>query len=44
MEPVTAFLLAIVVVGERPGAFAYAGLAMLLAGLGIVIRTETRRA
>lgn len=42
MEPVTAFLLAIVIVGERPGALAYAGLAALLAGLAIVIRSETR--
>ena len=42
MEPVTAFLLAILVVGERPGAPAYAGLAALLAGLAIVIRAETR--
>lgn len=41
MEPVTAFLLAIAVVGERPGALAYAGLAALLAGLAIVIRSET---
>ncbi|MGB6007996.1 DMT family transporter [Castellaniella sp.] len=43
MEPVTAFLLAILVVGERPDAPAYAGLAALLAGLAIVIRAETRR-
>jgi DME family drug/metabolite transporter len=42
MEPVTAFLLALAVVGERPGALAYAGLAALLAGLAIVIRAETR--
>ena len=42
MEPVTAFLLALLVVGERPGALAYAGLAALLAGLAIVIRAETR--
>ncbi|WP_322994792.1 DMT family transporter [Castellaniella sp.] len=42
MEPVTAFLLAIAVVGERPDALAYVGLAALLAGLGIVIRAETR--
>ncbi|HEX2519631.1 MAG TPA: DMT family transporter [Castellaniella sp.] len=44
MEPVTAFLLAILIVGERPGALAYAGLAALLAGLAIVIRSETRTA
>ncbi|WP_345797623.1 DMT family transporter [Castellaniella sp. MT123] len=42
MEPVTAFLLALIVVGERPAALAYAGLAALLAGLAIVIRAETR--
>ncbi|MCZ4329881.1 DMT family transporter [Castellaniella denitrificans] len=42
MEPVTAFLLALAVVGERPGAPAYAGLAALLAGLALVIRAETR--
>lgn len=41
MEPVTAFLLALAVVGERPGALAYVGLAALLAGLAIVIRSET---
>ncbi len=43
MEPVTAFLLALAVVGERPGAPAYAGLAALLAGLALVIRAETRQ-
>ncbi|MGX5660044.1 DMT family transporter [Castellaniella ginsengisoli] len=42
MEPVTAFLLALAVVGERPGVLAYAGLAALLAGLALVIRAETR--
>lgn len=44
MEPVTAFVLAIVVVGEQPGSAAYAGLAALLAGLAIVIRAETHGA
>ncbi|CAM5190184.1 DME family drug/metabolite transporter OS=Castellaniella defragrans OX=75697 GN=HNR28_003190 PE=4 SV=1 [Castellaniella defragrans] len=44
MEPVTAFVLAILVVGERPGIWAYAGLATLLAGLAIVIRAETHPA
>jgi len=44
MEPVTAFLLAILVVGERPGILAYAGLATLLTGLAIVIRAEIRSA
>ncbi|WP_368643172.1 DMT family transporter [Castellaniella ginsengisoli] len=42
MEPVTAFLLALAVVGERPGVLAYVGLAALLAGLALVIRAETR--
>lgn len=42
MEPLTAFLLALAVVGERPGTLAYAGLAALLAGLVLVIRAETR--
>ncbi len=42
MEPVTAFLLAIVIVGERPDAMAGAGLAVLLAGLMLVIRAELR--
>lgn len=42
MEPVTAFLLAILLVGERPEASAYAGLAALLVGLVLVIRAETR--
>ncbi len=39
-EPVTAFVLAIVIVGERPGWQAYAGLAVVLAGLVIVVRAE----
>jgi DME family drug/metabolite transporter len=41
-EPVTAFVLAIVVVGERPGAAAFAGLVGVLAGLAVVIRAELR--
>jgi DME family drug/metabolite transporter len=41
-EPLTAFLLAIVVVGEHPGPSAYAGLALVLAGLALVIWTELR--
>ena len=41
-EPLTAFLLAIVVVGEQPDALAYAGLTLLLAGLALVIRSELR--
>uniref|UniRef100_UPI0033403DE9 DMT family transporter n=1 Tax=Castellaniella defragrans TaxID=75697 RepID=UPI0033403DE9 len=40
MEPVTAFLLALAVVGERPALAAYAGLAALLGGLALVIRAE----
>ena len=42
MEPVTAFLLALILVGERPDPPAYVGLAALLAGLAIVVRAETR--
>lgn len=41
-EPVTAFVLALVIVGEQPQALAYAGLAAVLAGLGLVIRVELR--
>lgn len=40
-EPVTAFALAIAVVGERPGASAFAGLGLVLAGLLFVVWTET---
>ncbi|MGJ7525132.1 DMT family transporter [Variovorax sp. GB1P17] len=43
-EPVTAFVLAILVVHERPAPSAFAGLAMVLAGLLIVVWTEARRA
>lgn len=39
-EPVTAFVLAIVVVQEQPGAAAFAGLAAVLAGLALVVRAE----
>lgn len=39
-EPVTAFVLAIAVVGERPAASAYAGLLLVLAGLGAVVWAE----
>jgi DME family drug/metabolite transporter len=42
-EPVTAFVLAILVVGERPGVAALVGLLTVLAGLGVVIRTELVR-
>ena len=44
MEPVTAFVLAIAVVRERPAWAAYVGLVLLLAGLGLVIRAELRAA
>ena len=43
-EPLTAFLLAMLVVGERPGLSAFAGLVLVLAGLGLVIWTELRAA
>jgi len=41
-EPVTAFVLAVAVVGEHPGAAGVAGLAAVLAGLGLVVRSEMR--
>lgn len=41
-EPVTAFALAVIVVGERPGAQAIAGLMLVLAGLLLVVWLETR--
>lgn len=41
-EPVTAFVLAIVVVGEQPGALAYGGLALVVLGLLCVVWGETR--
>ena len=43
-EPVTAFALAIVIVGERPGGMAFAGLAAVLSGLLIVVVAELRAA
>lgn len=39
-EPVTAFLLAITVVGEHPPLAAYLGLGLVLLGLWVVIRAE----
>ncbi len=39
-ESVTAFVLAIVVVGERPGWLAFGGLLAVLAGLVVVVRAE----
>ena len=42
-EPVTAFVLAIVVVGEQPGAAAFGGLGFVVSGLLLVVWGETRR-
>jgi drug/metabolite transporter, DME family len=42
-EPVVAFTLAVAVLGERPGPSAFAGLALVLMGLGVVVRAELRR-
>jgi DME family drug/metabolite transporter len=42
-EPMTAFVLAIVVVGERPGAVAIGGLSLVFAGLLLVVWFETRK-
>jgi drug/metabolite transporter, DME family len=39
-EPVTAFMLAILIVGEQPGAAGAIGLAAVLAGLWLVVRSE----
>lgn len=39
-EPVTAFVLAVVVVEEQPGWAGALGLAAVLAGLGVVVRSE----
>lgn len=41
-EPVAAFVLAIVVVGESPGWQAVAGLVLVLVGLWIVVRSEMK--
>jgi len=41
-EPMTAFVLAIAVVGERPNAVAFGGLALVIAGLLLVVWLETR--
>lgn len=41
-EPVTAFMLALAVVGERPAPLAFIGLAVVLAGLAVVVRSELR--
>lgn len=42
-EPVTAFVLAIVLVGEQPGASAFGGLGFVVAGLLLVVWGEARR-
>lgn len=42
MESATAFVLALLVVGERPLLAAYLGFVILLAGLALVVRAETR--
>ncbi len=42
VEPVTAFVLAIVVVGEQPGLAGVSGLAAVLVGLWLVVRNELR--
>lgn len=42
-EPVTAFVLAVLLVGEQPGAGAYLGLGCVVAGLLAVVWGETRR-
>lgn len=43
-EPLTAFCLAVLVVGEQPPAAAYAGLALVMLGLALVVRAEIRSA
>jgi DME family drug/metabolite transporter len=42
VEPLTAFCLAIVVIGERPPPPAFAGLALVMLGLALVVRAELR--
>jgi DME family drug/metabolite transporter len=42
-EPMTAFVLAIFVVGERPHTVAFGGLALVITGLLLVVWLETRR-
>lgn len=41
-EPLTAFILAILVIGERPPLAAFAGLALVMLGLALVVRAELR--
>ena len=40
VEPLTAFCLAILVIGERPPAAAFGGLALVMLGLALVVRAE----
>ena len=44
VEPLTAFVLAILVIGERPPAAAFGGLVLVMLGLGMVVRAELRPA
>ena len=44
VEPLTAFCLAIVVVGERPGVAGFLGLGLVMAGLALVVRDALRHA
>jgi drug/metabolite transporter, DME family len=41
-EPVVAFTLAVVLLGERPALAAFAGLVLVLGGLLVVVRSELR--
>ena len=43
-EPVVAFVLAVLLVGEEPGGWAALGLLLVLAGVGLVVRVELRGA
>lgn len=43
-EPVVAFMLAILVVGERPAPIAFGGLLLVIAGVLVVVRAELRAA
>ena len=40
VEPLTAFCLAILVIGERPPAAAFGGMALVMLGLALVVRAE----
>ena len=42
VEPLTAFALAVLVIGERPPAAAFAGLGLVMVGLALVVRAELR--